>query len=302
MKSYYISENKFPIKLNDHIYLLGNYYFNLYLIKGSKKAALFEVGISAIVDLVIAQLRKLDITPDYIIPSHPHSDHITGLPGLREQYAGAQIIIAQGAKEFIEHPKAEKMILDEDKIMASSLAKLKIRPGRPSLEAVPVLDDVDSIKKESFLDLGNITLQLTKKGGHSPGNLIGIVKEINALFCSDSIGFHFPGRHFLPLFFTNTDEYILTLQFIKEFNPSILCPAHQGPLIGKSAKRSLDITWNTTLETIHKIKSSALSDGDLAKQIFEKNYKDEFTLYSKSNIQNCSALIVKRAQEANLYE
>ncbi len=302
MKSYYISESKFPIKLNNHIYVLGNYYFNLYLIKGSKKTALFEVGISAIVDRVIAQLEKLDITPDYIIPSHPHSDHITGLPGLRKQYADAQVIIAQGAKEFIEHPKARKMILDEDKIMASSLAELNIKPGRPPLEALPVLDDVNAIKEESFLDLGNITLQLTKMGGHSPGNLIGTVKEIDALLCSDSIGFHFPGRHFLPLFFTNADEYLSTLQYIKNCNPSILCPAHQGPLMGAAAKQKLDKSWNTTLKTIRDIKLSAMSDKNLAIQIFEMNYKDEFTLYSRSNIQNCSALIVKRAKEAHLHE
>ncbi len=302
MKRYYIPENKFPIKLHDHIYMLGNYYFNLYLIKGSKKVALFEVGISAITDTVIAQLKKLDITPDYIIPSHPHSDHITGLPGLRKQYAKAQVILAQGAKEFIAHPKAQKMILDEDKIMSSNLAKFKIKPGRSPLEAVPKLDDVETIKNESYLDLGNIALQLTKMGGHSPGNLIGTIKEINALFCSDSIGFHFPGRHFLPLFFTSADEYISTLQYIIDLQPTILCPAHQGPLIGTAAKQSLDKTWNTTLEAIRKIKLSILPDEDLAKQIFEKNYKDEFTLYSKSNIQNCSALIVKRAKEANLHE
>ncbi len=185
--------------------------------------------------------------------------------------------------------------------MSSHLAKLNIKPGRSPLEEIPNLDDVETIKKEAILDLGNITLKLIKMGGHSPGNLIGTVKEIDALFCSDSIGFHFPGRHFLPLFFTNADEYVSTLQTIKNFNPSILCPAHQGPLLGRLAEQGLSQAWRTTVETILHIKSSPLSDQRLATQIFDKNYIDEFTLYSRSNIQNCSSLIVKRAKEANLH-
>lgn len=82
MKEHYIPEDKFPIEIDKNIFILGNYFFNLFLIIGSKYSAIFEVGISGIVDTVIRQLEHLDINPDFIISSHPHSDHITGLPGL----------------------------------------------------------------------------------------------------------------------------------------------------------------------------------------------------------------------------
>jgi 2-aminobenzoylacetyl-CoA thioesterase len=101
MKNHYIPEDRFPIKLNTHVLMLGNYFFNLFLIIGNQSTALFEVGVSGIVDTVIRQLEHLDINPDFIIPSHPHSDHITGLPGLAKRYPNAGIIVASGAKEII---------------------------------------------------------------------------------------------------------------------------------------------------------------------------------------------------------
>lgn len=302
MQTHYMPEDQFPLPLNRNIIIFGNYYFNLYLVKGQNKTALFEVGISAIVDRVISQLKSLDIQLDYIIPSHPHADHMTGLPGLKKAFPKAEIIVASGAKKFLEHPKALQTIIHEDRFMSKSLANIGITPERPPLNEIPDLENSLVVDKKYLLNLGDINLELIRINGHSPGNLMGVVKEKNAVFCSDSIGFHFPGRHFLPLFFTGVDPYMSTLKYIREMQPSILCPAHQGPITGNAAKQNLDKTWKTTLEFIDHIKSSEFSDEALAKQIFEKNYVDEFTLYSKSNILNCCALLVKRAKEATPHE
>lgn len=300
MKDHYIPENNFPIKIDQNIFILGNYFFNLFLIIGSKHSALFEVGISGIVDTVIKQLEHLDINPDFIISSHPHSDHITGLPGLAKRYPKAGIITAAGAKEFIEHPKAGPLLIKEDIFMSKSLADLNIKPGRPPLERIPDLTGSMVVTDKHSIDLGHITLDLIKAKGHSPGNLIGILNEKKIMFCSDSLGFHFPGRGYLPLFFTSADSYLSTLNFIKEFTPSIICPAHQGPLSGDAAITGIQESLEITLNTIKYIKASSLSDEALARDVFKKSYKDEFTLYTVNNIKNCAALIVKRSKEAKI--
>lgn len=297
MQKHYIPENKFPIKLDENIFILGNYFFNLFLIVGNHHCALFEVGISAVVDQVIKQLDILGVTPDYIIPSHPHSDHITGLPGLIEMFPKAQIIAAQGAKEFVEHPKAAPLMFKEDKFMAKNLMRFDITPGRPSLEKIPDLNDSLVINKQKALDLGGITLDLIKVTGHSPGNLIGSINRKKIIFCSDSIGFHYPGRGYFPLFFTGADSYLSTMNFIKEFNPSTLCPAHHGPLIGEKALQGIKESYDFTINTINRIKQSDLDDKTLADQLFKQGYKDEFTLYTPENIQNCCNLLIKRSKE-----
>ena len=52
-----------PSALTDNLWLLGNYYFNLYLVRGKNGSALIEAGISAIADRVIQQMEALDISP-----------------------------------------------------------------------------------------------------------------------------------------------------------------------------------------------------------------------------------------------
>ena len=302
MKEHYIPEDKFPIRLDDNIFMLGNYFFNLFLIVGNRRSALFEAGISAVVDSVINQLEKLGIEPDYIIPSHPHSDHITGLPGLAARYPKAQIIVAKEAKEFIEHPKAGHLMFIEDNFMAKNLARFNIKPGRPSIEKIPDLNDSLAINEQKSLDLGGITLDLIKVTGHSPGNLIGSIKKNKILFCSDSIGFHYPGRGYFPLFFTGADSYLATMNFIKEFYPSIICPAHQGPLTGGKAIQGIQESYDLTVSTINMIQQSNLDDKTLADQLFKNGYKDEFTLYTPENIQNCCNLLIKRSKEFIKYE
>jgi len=297
MKDHYISEDQFPIKIDENIFMLGNYFFNLFLIIGHKQSALFEVGISATVDTVISQLEHLEISPDFIIPSHPHSDHITGLPGLVKRYPKAGIIVASGAKEFIEHPKAALLMFKEDNFMSKRIAGFNIKPGRPPIENIPNLDGSFAVEDKKSIDLGGTILDLIKVEGHSPGNLIGMLTKKRILFCSDSIGFHFPGRGYVPLFFTHADSYLATLDFIKKFNPFIICPAHQGPLTGKAAIDGIQESLDITLNTIENIKHSTLSDKALIKEIFEQSYKDEFTLYTVDNIKNCAGLLVKRAKE-----
>ena len=156
------------------------------------------------------------------------------------------------------------------------------------------------INKQKSLELGGITLDLIKVTGHSPGNLIGSINRKKIIFCSDSIGFHYPGRGFFPLFFTGADPYLSTMNFIREFNPSTLCPAHHGPLTGEKALQGIQESYDFTISTINRIKQSGLDDKTLADQLFEQGYKDEFTLYTPENIQNCCALIVKRSKESKI--
>lgn len=286
------------MELTPHVKMLGNYFFNLFLVTGHDKSALFETGVSGGVDSVITQLESLGISPDYLIPSHPHSDHITGLPGLMERFPKAQVLMAKEAGKFISHPKAGPLMVKEDFFMSKSLEQRGITPGRPPLEAAFDLPQAQVIEDQACLDLGGgILLDLIKVEGHSPGNLIGFVKQDRTLFCSDSLGFNFPGRGFWPLFFTSVQAYVATIDLIQSLDPLILCPAHQGPLTASAASQSIQAARNITLSTINRVKETPLSDGQLTREMFEQSYVDEFTLYTEENIHNCTRLLIKRARE-----
>ncbi|MCE5212336.1 MAG: MBL fold metallo-hydrolase, partial [Deltaproteobacteria bacterium] len=114
-------QGMFPRKINNHLWILGNDYFHLYLIKGKSACVLVETGISATADVTLQQLSLLEAKPDYLIVSHPHSDHITGLDYLKRSFPQAAVIAAKGAASFITPPKAAHSLIAEDIYMIQAL-------------------------------------------------------------------------------------------------------------------------------------------------------------------------------------
>lgn len=292
-----IEQNNFPIVLTENLRVLGNYYFNLYLVKGKSASALIEVGVSGVVDTVISQLEHLNVSPTYLIVTHPHSDHITGLAGLQERFPGAGVVAGEGTKKFLDHPKALDSVLYEDQYMTKMLSSFGISPGRSPLSELPCLENHTVVKDVHEIDLGGIVLRCIKVKGHSPGGVAVHIPDIRALILSDSLGFHFPGRGFLPLFFTGYSDYLATLDHLMSLRPEILGLAHQGPLIGSDAENAFKISRQATLDILSGIKDDQRESDEIADGIFNEYYKDEFRMYSEKNIRGCAQLLVRRIRE-----
>lgn len=288
----------YPLSLTDNLQVLGNYYFNLYLVKGAEASALVEMGVSAVVDTVIDQLDELDIAPDYLVVTHPHTDHITGLAGLRERFPQARIIAGKGARDFVLHPKAAATMTAEDRFMSDQLRKKGIEPGRPPVESIAFPEGHIMVGQEMIFDLGGLTLKCIPIKGHSPGNIVVHVPEIDTLVLSDALGFHYPGRGFCPLYFTGFKEFLATLDDLADLKPQIVGPGHQGPITGQAVEMAFAEARKATLAIRDRIMADTRDPRAIANDLFDQYYKDEFTLYSEANIRNCMQLLVRRAHEA----
>lgn len=288
----------FPRQLTETTWILGNYHFNLYLIKGNSSSALVEMAVSSVVDEVIRQLKQLDTKPDYLILTHPHADHLTGFPGLIEAFPDADPVVAAGACEFIEHPKARQAFVSDDRFLNRAMADLGYPPGRPAIEEIGTIDPGLVVPESTSLDLGGLTADLHQSAGHSPGSLMVHVPAERAVFVSDSLGFHFNGRCLLPLYFTGYEPYLETLEKIESFSPALIGPAHQGPFVGKAAEIALAEALRSTPEFYNRIREDRKADDELAEALFQENYRDEFAIYTPENILNCCRLLVKRSRHS----
>lgn len=257
-----------PLALTEDLWVLGNYFFNLYLVRGRNGSALIEAGISAIADRVIGQMEALDISPNYLIITHPHADHVTGLGALRERYPDAVVVAGMGTKY-----------------------------GRPPIEKFEFPENHIAVKDEHAIDLGGISLQCIKVGGHSPGNIVIHIPAMGALMISDSLGFHFPGQEFLPLFLTDFSDYINAIDYMASLKPDILGFGHQGPLIGSSAKHAFRESRHATFDMLSRVMDEEKKGDELAEEIFREYYRDEFTVYSEENIRSVGQLLVRRGRE-----
>jgi glyoxylase-like metal-dependent hydrolase (beta-lactamase superfamily II) len=288
----------FPRRLADGLWVVGNYYFDLYLVKGEQASALIEVGVSAIVDDVIRQLDSFGVSPTFLVVTHPHTDHVTGLDGLKERYPYSLVVAAEGAPEFLSHPKAGQVMAPEDRHMAEFLASEGIKPGRPPIEEPPSLINCLIAKDGDEMDLGGLTLRFIGVTGHAPGKIVVHIPEIDALILSDSLGFRYPGRGFFPLFLTNYADFIHTLDRLRDLRPKIVGVAHQGPLMEAEIDQAFEAAKREAVELRNSIIRDSRDFDDVAADVFNKYYKDECTIYTRDNIMNCAKLVVRRALES----
>ena len=287
----------FPRLLTERLWVLGNYFFNLYFVQGETASALIEVGVSAVVDDVMTQMKENVLHPSFLVVTHPHVDHVTGLEGLMERYPQALVVAAEGAAEFLTHPKTAESCVTEDAHMTRGLESYGIKSARPPVQEPTSLSNCLIAHDGDEMDLGGLTLRFLTAKGHSPGSLVVHVPEIEALMVSDSLGFRYPGRGVLPLFFTNYADYIENLERMRSLKPSIVGPAHQGPLVGQAAAEALEESLKEAVSFRNRIRNDARDTEEIACELFEKYYRDELTLYTEENIRSSVRLVVKRAKE-----
>jgi glyoxylase-like metal-dependent hydrolase (beta-lactamase superfamily II) len=278
--------------------VLGHPFFHVYLVRGQNVTALIEMGVSATADTVIGQLAALKVRPDYLIISHPHGDHINGLPALKQAFPEARVVAGAGATEFLSHPRTGPSLVHDDRFMTAFLKEQGIVNSRPPLAAGPLLADDTLIKRDGdIIDLGGLTLDFLVAKGHAPGNLVVHIPQLRTLMVSDSLGFYFMRHRFFPIYFTGYADYMETIDRLESLRPEIVAPAHQTIFQGVDVERAFDLArWEgkTMKERILKHKGD---DERIVQEIYEDFYGDELLLYPQENIIGCCRLLLRRSRE-----
>lgn len=151
-------------------------------------------------------IKKLETyTPQAIILTHGHFDHILGVPEIREHYPDLPVFI---------HPSEQIMLMNPE-YNGSYLI------GVPFYYDGPVSD-----LKEGAMEVGNFELNVIVVPGHSPGGVALLIEKY--LFCGDILFASSVGRSDLPggdgkRLIAGIREELLTLP-----DETIVCPGHGG--------------------------------------------------------------------------
>ena len=171
----------FPILLNNDVCSLiqaaedvyqirfKNRAANAYLVRGSKRTIMIDVGLSSNYSHLLECLQHLGVEPsdiDMVVLSHEHLDHI----GAAYHFTGKTIIAAHRLA-------ANKIMLRDD---FSMLRKMFNEPN------VPI--DVDIwLEEGNLIDLGNFRLTVMYTPGHTSACISLFEQDKGLLFAADTL-------------------------------------------------------------------------------------------------------------------
>lgn len=133
-----------------HQFVVGSMAVCSYIVgcEETKKAAIVDPGGDE--DILLAEVKKLGLSVEYIIATHGHPDHVCGNRKLQEE-TGAKIIMHVDDAEFFEKPEVKQYF-----------SMLGLEPSPPADILVSDGDDIV---------IGTVALKVIHTPGHTPGGI-----------------------------------------------------------------------------------------------------------------------------------
>jgi glyoxylase-like metal-dependent hydrolase (beta-lactamase superfamily II) len=300
------SQLSMPQRMSHNVWRLGCHHVPVYLLHGSGCSALFEVGISATAPLILAQLKDLEVPYEemrYLILSHAHPDHATGLSELLAALPSARLVLSEDSRRLLSKPDIARAFAIEDTFISREVRR------REPFNGVALVSEHSLIVPEDRLlvvgpgdriDLGDVTIDLLAAMGHAVGGLLAHLPEEGVVLASDSAGYSTAAGPGFPMFFVSYSAYQDTLSQLAALAPAVLGLGHQHWFQGKDAAEYLARTARLLVderETIRQGDAEGRTPAVLASELYARYYHNELTMFpTVSALRGCE-LLVRRSLE-----
>ena len=238
----------------------------VYLVQGERKC-LIDSGTRLQASRLVKKLDELGaFPPDLIIVTHPHWDHIQGIPFLRREAA------RRGKKIEV-------------------LASVEAVPlmAEPSFNAIfnrgpdESIKEVTPLREGDIVDLGDLSLQIYDTPGHCTGHIAIYDEKNHNLFVGDAIGDKFSDSLILPNFMPptwDTEAFLSSVAKLRQIPYESLSLAHFGYIHGSEARDILDVSLETyhTWWQFYEENEEQLSDTDYLLKAMRREINPEIPL------------------------
>ncbi len=205
-------------EINIERFELGPLTVNCYVIysAGSKECIVVDPGWPS--SELESFLFNQDLKPAYIILTHGHFDHTSGVRRLKSLYECPLMI----------HKEDSNMLGNEN--LTAALFGLSADPSPP---ADSYISDGDTIS------ISNIKIEITHTPGHSPGSICLIIKGHKTIICGDTLFAGSIGRTDLPGGDYSTLIYSIKNKILIFDNDVKVLPGH-GPATTVGRERAFN--------------------------------------------------------------
>lgn len=199
-----------------------------YLIIGSEKTALYDVGMACFSEELISNIHevldKAGKSLDYILLSHTHYDHIGALPYVLREWKDAVVCGAKKCASVFASDTALNTMTELSKNAALLYGKDSENISSRGMRLDKALSDGDSI------ELGEMSVYFYETKGHTDCSGSYMLMPQAIVFASESIGLvDGPGR-IRTSCLKSFAQSIESSKKIRELKPKRIIPMHYGIL------------------------------------------------------------------------
>jgi 2-aminobenzoylacetyl-CoA thioesterase len=232
-----------PVRVGGNIEMLGTTAYPMYLIRGGREGAIVEGGISALGPLLVAQLKRLGIGPEYVrqaVITHAHPDHVMAVPALREMFPGISILASVAGAATLTSEKAMAFFRKIDAALTDALDKSgAIGKGAVPLGLAENRIAVERVVREGdVVTVDELSWQVLETPGHSECSISLHDAERGVLVISDATGYYLAdSRTWWPNYFSGYAAYVSSIERLEALDAEIVCLSHNGAVVGRDDVR-----------------------------------------------------------------
>ena len=183
--------------MNIHDIVLGELQTNGYVLTSDDadgKCLIIDSGLEN--SQLISYLKEMNLTPEAIILTHGHADHIVGVRDLRENFTDITVVIHKNDAEMLTNPMMN--------LSALTGMTFQTEPADTLLEG------------QQKISFAGIELEVLETPGHTPGGISLYSKDDNVVFAGDTLFSGSVGRSDFPggshdQLITSIKEKLMTL-------------------------------------------------------------------------------------------
>ncbi len=292
-------------QVSNHVRLLGNGFFNFYLV-GNKTAALVECGTTAAAQIFREEWADLAEKPavKYIIALHSHFDHICGIPLLLDMFPDAKVVASSAAQKTMAREEIMADHFRNDALVSQTYLDNGFIDQIPDVGQLACALKVDMVVGEG--DTLNIepglSIKILDAPGHSVCSIAAYIPEDQVMLVSDAVGFVATSGIMPPIFFQGYDLYVDTIQKLKQYPTQVLGGAHGGLAVGDKVAQLYEQSLASAEDVctwIMEQLQAGMSEDDLTSMLYDTYMKDGLSYYPKEMMMAVMNLIIKRSKARN---
>ncbi|MCQ2055983.1 MAG: MBL fold metallo-hydrolase [archaeon] len=245
-----------------------------FLITTEDKAALVDTGFAVGANHVVNNIEKIlyGRNLDYVILTHSHYDHVSGIPLIRKNWPNAKILSASHAAEVFRRPGAIK-IMEHMNYAAAQMLKKKISFN---IDLSCLQTDI-VIGNGDVIDLGSTKFEVIEAPGHTWDSLAFWCKSENLMISCETMGVPSGKNSVLPAYLVSYKRAMNFIKLVDKLDPQQMLVAHNGVFNAGETRKYIDeaLHWNeyckSRIMTLHR---EGLCLSDIKQTIKDELYTD----------------------------